>query len=84
MRSKWSDAYSKGGDTLERFVSTISYGKWAMSPSDNIVLGPVDIPCSGRTSKGDFDSSRCGPQDFLSWAEIAMDYAAQVVACYIL
>jgi hypothetical protein len=50
--------------------------------SDNIVVGPVNIPCSGQsTAMGQtftFGSTSCGMNDLMGWAGYVEAYALQV------
>ncbi|KAG2436829.1 hypothetical protein HXX76_006351 [Chlamydomonas incerta] len=58
IRARWFD----NGDsapitaTLQRAYSTCSYNKLGFYPDNNLVVGPVDVPCIGTTSiKGPYN-----------------------------
>ncbi|KAG2485992.1 hypothetical protein HYH03_015314 [Edaphochlamys debaryana] len=59
--------------SMERFFETCSYGKVRFRPEDNVVLGPVDVPCTGvsPTSGVPYNASQCKPDDLYGWAAVA-------------
>ena len=53
-------------------------------PQDNLVVGPIPIPCTGTMSWGmSFDSiNQCGGPEIYGWAEFGQNYTKNVsVGC---
>jgi hypothetical protein len=50
-----------------------------IAAQDNVVVGPIPVPCTGYTGAGvPFDSKACDAQSPYAWYEAADDYARQV------
>lgn len=81
VRSQWFD--SDNNDTsssLEDYYSTCSYNKYTFKPQNNIVVGPINIPCNGVRADGSvWSSTTCSVNDRYGWAEFAEDYAVKVL-----
>lgn len=60
--------------TLKRLHETCSYNKFRFTRENNIVVGVVNMPCTGRTNVGAYDFSRCGDPEIYGLWEFAMDW----------
>ncbi len=60
------------------FFSGCSYGKVDFTSANNVIVGPVDVPCSGRTKLGAWSSRTCGFSDVHGWAIYVDTWAKEV------
>ena len=53
-----------------------------MSAGDNLVVGPIDVPCTGQRAYNVggafFNSNLCGEDELYGWAEYAEAWAVKV------
>eukprot|EP00198_Chlamydomonas_reinhardtii_P004923 XP_001694259.1 gametolysin-like matrix metalloproteinase [Chlamydomonas reinhardtii] len=59
--------------TMQGYFEGCSYGKMRFDPADNIVVGPVDVPCAGVSAKSGtpYSAASCSPDDVYGFAEAA-------------
>ncbi|KAG2444129.1 hypothetical protein HYH02_009069 [Chlamydomonas schloesseri] len=58
LRARWYDSGNSSSvtATLQRAYQVCSYNKLGFYPDSNMVIGPVDVPCTGTTTlKGPYD-----------------------------
>lgn len=79
IKSLWTNDYaaSNSAKTLQNYHSQCSYNKTTFLPGDNIVVGPITIPCNGTTSFGAYwYADRCGNNEIWGWASAAENWVA--------
>ncbi|KAG2429997.1 hypothetical protein HYH02_013825 [Chlamydomonas schloesseri] len=59
--------------TMQGYFEGCSYGKMRFEPSENIVVGPVDVPCAGVSAKSGtpYSAASCNPDDVYGFADAA-------------
>lgn len=57
--------------TLQQSYAVCSYNKYTFRPENNIIIGPIDVPCSGVRADGvtPWSSTSCSTNDRYGWAE---------------
>ncbi|KAG2495317.1 hypothetical protein HYH03_006588 [Edaphochlamys debaryana] len=78
VRNRWFD----NGDsapvvaTLQRYHRTCSFNKLRMSTPDNLVFGPIDVPCTGsQPTKGAYDlKTKCGDPELYGLWDLAKEW----------
>ena len=78
FRQKWTNDYgtsspATGLFTMQDYYKGCSYGKVDFTPTNNVVVGPIDIPCTGVTSWGQSWNAlaNCGYAEVYGWAQLA-------------
>ncbi|GAX73434.1 hypothetical protein CEUSTIGMA_g886.t1 [Chlamydomonas eustigma] len=85
LQAFWLDEYggpaaSPVGSTLQDYYSTCSYNKVSFSSANNLIVGPIDLPCTGVTNYGaNWSAGSCGTNDILGWAQYCENYATQTL-----
>ena len=58
--------------TLEEYYESCSLNQTIFSETENDVVGPIAVPCTGTTSwGGTFQHTRCGENEIIGWAQFA-------------
>eukprot|EP00798_Chlamydomonas_sp_ICE-L_P023368 gene23368-30630_t len=65
------------GQRKIEYHSLCSYGKATFTPENNLVLGPIDLPCGGTSSlfSGGWTADQCRDNELFAWAFAAEKYA---------
>ena len=64
--------------TLQRSFETCSYNKLLFPPSQNIIVGPVPMPCQGTTVKGPYNTeTQCTDAEIYGEWEVALDWISK-------
>lgn len=81
VRAKWFKAQAPAqAQTLEGYYNMCSYGKVRFTSANNVVVGPIDVPCSGfMTGNFAYSSTTCSNVDVYAWAEYAQNYTTSVL-----
>jgi hypothetical protein len=72
------DFVNKQYQTMSGYLSGISHGGLTFEPSDNLVIGPIDVPCSASFPGGSYDSRSCSQDTPYGWQYFADQAARQV------
>lgn len=56
-----------------------SFNATKFSNDSNIVIGPINVPCMGFSSYGQFDSNSCNSASIFGWMSYAESYARDVL-----
>ncbi|PNW76460.1 hypothetical protein CHLRE_11g467608v5 [Chlamydomonas reinhardtii] len=74
LRAQWfNDTYGPRRLNLQDYHQLCSYGKVVWGPDNNIIVGPVEVPCSGSVqvsasrSAAYNGSSKCGLYEQMAW-----------------
>lgn len=71
-------------DNLQNYYQTCSRNKTFFDPSKVMVVGPINVPCSGALTRGSlsfpWSANGCGAAEQVAWLDIAEAYARQHVA----
>lgn len=72
---------SSSTPSLQQNWAQCSYNQYSFTPSNNIVVGPINVPCTGVRADGvtPFRTATCGGDDRYGWAEYAENYAQTVL-----
>lgn len=72
-------AGSSSAITMENYFSSCSVNKVRLREEDTLVVGPIQVPCSGNTSWGGaWTASKCGENEIVGWAQYAEEVARTV------
>lgn len=63
---------------LRDYHSNCSHGKVRFSEENNIIIGPIDVPCVGQSMFGTFDSSMCDSAAIYGWMGYGDKYATSL------
>ena len=63
---------------MEQYWNWCSYGKVTWTKDNNLIVGPIDIPCNHTWSQGTFDMSKCGYNQLYGWMEYAQNWTLAV------
>ncbi|GIM12951.1 hypothetical protein Vretimale_16146 [Volvox reticuliferus] len=73
------DGSASDGPTLPQFFSECTHGGESFRSEDNVIVGPIDVPCSATPSnKRPYDSQRCTDREVFGWMQYAMDAVRQI------
>lgn len=67
-----------GPPLAQDYYSACSFGKARFNSSYNIIVGPIDMPCSGTGSAGPWTAGACGNSEIWGWASWVEDWARTV------
>lgn len=81
LRSRWYN--STGYPSMQDYYRHCTYDKFSFAEEDNIILGPVTIPCSGSYNRGTLtfnynSKTTCGSSEQYSWMANAEAWARAV------
>ena len=62
---------------LESYIRACTYDKFTFNQSSNIIVGPINLPCTN--SKYLYDFKYCSNSEIYGWASHAEDYARTVL-----
>jgi hypothetical protein len=76
------DVFAPIWRNMQAMYETCSRGRVSWDPKDNVVLGPVDIPCQGNYSRGpfvyNFTYAKCGSREQVGWVFEAEKHARSI------
>lgn len=62
--------------SMPNYIRSISYGSAVWRPEDNIVVGPINLPCEGYTNRGlKYNSLSCDDNALWGWWDNALSTA---------
>ena len=79
----WEKGPNSAPNNIQNMYETCSNGRVLWNQSDNVVLGPVKVPCNGSYTRGrlnftwDFRKS-CGSSEQSAWMSAAEEYGRDV------
>lgn len=82
VQASWfSNSTSSATPSLQQNWGQCSYGQYSFTSSNNIVVGPIYVPCRGVRADGitPFSTATCGGNDRYGWAEYAENYTTKVL-----
>jgi hypothetical protein len=80
IKSMWG--YTGQATSMQNYMSAISHGGLSFIPANNIVIGPITVPCTGYTSTGAYyNSLACDGNAPWGWQQAADKIAQQVGRC---
>lgn len=83
FKRQWTNNYggaagTPAGRTMQDYHSTCSYNKVTFLPENNLVFGPIPVPCTGTTDQGQtWSASACGGNEIYGWAQYAEKWVVQ-------
>eukprot|EP00798_Chlamydomonas_sp_ICE-L_P008461 gene8461-4904_t len=82
FNSTWTNKYKPtepgARRTMQDYYDACSYGKTSFTSENNVVVGPISLPCFGRTTwDAQWNSSLCGRDEIYGWAQAAEAYAVE-------
>ena len=81
--ARWSNAYAPNDSSVsfEKYMQ-FSYGRWTMTAEENLVVGPLYAPSSGRRApshgEGTFSFLMCEDNEIYGWTEYLEEHAVSV------
>lgn len=72
--------YPIGPPSLKDYYTSCSYGSFTFTEANNIVVGPINVPCSGFRDTDHncpWGTDTCSSNNANGWVEYAEQYAAQ-------
>lgn len=64
---------------LHDYYKECSFSEMSFDSKNNIIVGPIDIPCQGNTIYGNFDSTRCDFPSIRGWIAYAEQYTVNTL-----